>query len=302
MTRSESRPHTARLFYKVIYTATIFRLVDRLYRWLGRRIFNAVGFSVAHMYAWTHQEIRKTVAANLQLLTGRDMNREATEVFRNFGLTISDYVCTGNMAPAAVRAWVTDYQGLEHIEAAHQAGRGAILATGHFGFFELGGHFLGQRGLPVTALTLPEPTSDLTEWRANFRARWGVRTLAIGHDPFASLEVVRTLNQGQLCALLVDRPFGDSPAQTISLPGGSIRFSTSAALLAHLAGCPIIPVATSRLPGGNYRIIARPAIYLDRSLGRPASVEKATNELAQTLFEEIQQSPTQWYQFVSVRC
>jgi len=302
MTHSNPRPHTDRLFYKVIYTATIFRLVDRLYRWLGRRVFNAVALSIGQIYAWTHPESRRTVAENLALLTGHASRQDAASVFRNFGLTISDYVCTGNMPAAAVREWVTEYQGIEHIEAAYSKGHGAILATGHFGFFELGGHFLGQRGLPVTALTLPEPTTELTEWRANFRARWGVRTLAIGHDPFASLEVVRTLNQGQLCALLVDRPFGNSPAQTISLPGGSMRFSTSAALLAHLAECPIIPVATSRLSGGNYRIIACPAIYLDRSLGRTASVTQATSELAKALFIEIQQTPTQWYQFVSVRC
>ncbi|HEY5791692.1 MAG TPA: lysophospholipid acyltransferase family protein [Chthoniobacterales bacterium] len=302
MNRSEPRPHTERLFYKVIYTTTIFRLVDWLYRWLGRRVFNAVSSLIARVYARTHPEIRAMVADNLALLTGRRDDSKAREVFRNFGLAISDYVCTGNMRPADVRAWVTDYRGMEHIEAAHRAGRGAILATGHFGFFELGGHFLGQRGLPVTALTLPEPSPALTQWRADFRARWGVRTLAIGADPFASLEVVRELNKGHLCAMLVDRPFDSAHRLAVSLPGGRTAFSTSAALLAYLADCPLIPVATSRLPGGTYRILAKPAIRIDRSLGRQASVTQATLELAGSLFEEIQQCPTQWYQFVSVRC
>ena len=45
-------------------------------------------------------------------------------------------------------------------------------------------------GYPVTVVTLSEHTRELTEWRANFRRRWGAETIEVGPDAFSSLRIV----------------------------------------------------------------------------------------------------------------
>ena len=100
--------------------------------------------------------------------------------------------------------------------------------------------------------------------------------------------------------MLADRPFG-GPSVPIDLPNGSIAFSSSPALLAWMADCPVIPVAIARRPDGLYRIVSKPGVW-PRRLGqdREAAVEAATRAIAESLFEEIAQTPHQWYQFVPV--
>jgi lauroyl/myristoyl acyltransferase len=296
-----AKPHYERAFFKLIYTPAIFELTSRLFRFLGRGVYTTVARAVAWSYAVTQHGVREIVRENLQLLKTSPMGgRDAVRVFTTFGATIADYVAAGNMDRSAAAAWCAESLGEEYLAEAMRAGRGAILATGHFGFFEYGALLLGHMGYPVTVVTLSEHTPQLTEWRANFRRRWGAETIEIGTDAFSSLRVVQALGEGRFAAMLADRPAG-GPMEPIDLPNGRIAFSASPALLAYLADCPVIPVAVTRRPDGFYRIVSKPCIW-PRRIGadRDTSVKQATRQIAEALFEEIEQAPHQWYQFVPV--
>jgi lauroyl/myristoyl acyltransferase len=100
--------------------------------------------------------------------------------------------------------------------------------------------------------------------------------------------------------MLADRPAG-GPMVSIDLPNGRIPFSSSPALLAWLADCPVIPVTIARRSDGLYRIVSKPCVWPRRFPGdRDACVKAATREIAGSLFEEIAREPHQWYQFVPV--
>ena len=51
---------------------------------------------------------------------------------------------------------------LEHLQQAHELGKGALMVTAHFGLFELGGLLLAQHGFPVRRadLSRTEPRPD----------------------------------------------------------------------------------------------------------------------------------------------
>jgi lauroyl/myristoyl acyltransferase len=295
------KPHFEKLFYRVMYTPRVFELTSRLFPFLNRSIFRAVARSVAWAYAVTQHGVRRVVRDNLSLLSDQPAtDRDAIRTFENFGTAIADYVAVGNMEPDRAASLCISTEGLEHLKNARASGRGAVLATGHFGFFEFGALLLGRMGHPVTVVTWSEPTKELTAWRAAFRRRWGAETIEIGTDAFSSLQVVRALAAGRFTALLADRPHDDHAIE-VALPGGKIRFSLSPALLAFMADAPIIPVAVAGDFGG-YRLVAKPPIR-PREMGedRQSCVEAATRALADSLFEEIRRDPLQWYQFVPVR-
>lgn len=296
-----SKPHTERAFYKLLYTPQIFEFTSRLFRFLGRGVYVRVAQAVAWSYAMTQHGVRDVVLGNLRLLAGDKVKAaDAVAVFTNFGATIADYVAIGNMPVDRAAALCVETIGDEHLEDALRAGKGAILATGHFGFFEFGALLLGRKGYPITVVTLSEPTPELTKWRADFRKRWGADTIEVGPDAFSSLRVVQTLQGGGFAAMLADRPFG-GPTVEVDLPGGRIAFSSSPALLAYLADCPVIPVAITRRPDATYRIVSKPCIWPRQFEGdRNARVEGATKVIAASLFEEIVRDPRQWYQFVPV--
>ena len=299
---SDSRPHTERWAYQKLYTPDIFSLATRLYPRVGRLGAQAISRSVAWFYAVTQPGVRRVVRDNLALLqTPPVTDADAVKVFVNFGATIADYVAVGAMPKEKALALCAEHRGLEHLHAAREGGCGVILATGHYSFFEFGSVVLGGMGHQVTIATLPEPSHGLTEWRANWRRRWGTKTVPVGADPFSSLQIIRAIEQGDCVAMLADRPIGEA-GLPVDLPNGRILFSTSPALLAWMTGCAILPAVVTRRTDGRYRITARPAVRVrrDSGLGRSAEIERATRELAAALFEEICAEPHQWYQFVPV--
>jgi len=291
-------PHYRRFFYRLLYTPSIFGLVDRVNRALGREGTTAVAEVIAHAYIATHPAIVAIAARNIRLLVpSLPSEHLARKAFLNFARGLADYWTAGNLPAKEVAALCDERTGFEHLREVIEGGRGAILATGHYGQFELGAVLLAERGFPITVLTLSEPTPEMTRWRSDFRARWGAETIEIGSNAFNAMEIVRCLQRGRFCAMLVDRPYcGD--AIGIDLPGGRIPFSTSAALLASLADCPILPVVIRRKPNGFYYMSARRPVRVDRSLPRREALEKATRETAEELIPEFLADPSHWYHFV----
>jgi lauroyl/myristoyl acyltransferase len=296
------KAHTERWAYRRLYSARIFELATRIYPLFHRSGAQAISRTVAWTYAVTQHAIRRIVRANLALLRKEPVSeREAISVFVNFGATIADYVAVGALPAEEALEFCAESEGIEHLRGATAEGRGVILATGHFGFFEYGAVVLGRMGRTVSIATLPEPSDALTAWRARWRRRWGTTTITVGTDPFASLQVARAIEEGRCMAMLADRPVTEHRI-SFELPNGRTTLSSSPALLSWLTGCKILPVIVSRLSNGRYRIIAKPPVQARRvsHAERDAEITRCTHELGASLFEEICRSPLQWYQFVPV--
>jgi Kdo2-lipid IVA lauroyltransferase/acyltransferase len=299
---SAEKPHTERWAYRKLYSANILALATRIYPFFRRPGAQAISRTVAWTYAVTQHAIRKIVRDNLALLRKEPVSeKDAVSVFVNFGATIADYVAVGALPTTKALALCAEQEGAEHLQAATSSGKGVIVATGHFSFFEFGAVVLGQMGKKVTIATLREPSDDLTSWRAAWRRRWGTKTIAVGTDPFSSLQVARAIEEGHCMAMLADRPISEQGVP-FDLPNGRTMLSSSPALLSWMTGCKILPVVVTRLSNGGYRITAKAAIVAHRvpHKERDAEIARCTRALGTALFEEIQRAPLQWYQFVPV--
>ena len=299
---SAEKPHTERWAYRRLYSANMFELATRIYPIFRRPSAQALGRTIAWVYAVTQHPIRRIVRENLSLLRKEPVSeQEAISVFVNFGGTIADYVAVGALSSEKAMAFCAEHVGVEHLQAATSGEQGVILATAHFSFFEFGAVVLGQMGRKVTIATLPEPSDELTAWRAAWRRRWSTETIAVGTDPFSSLQVARAIEEGHCMAMLADRPIAERGV-SFELPNGRTMLSSSPALLSWMTGCKILPVIVSRRSDGRYRIIAKPAVEAQRvpHRQRDEEIARCTRELGSSLFEEIRRAPQQWYQFVPV--
>jgi lauroyl/myristoyl acyltransferase len=159
---------------------------------------------------------------------------------------------------------------------------------------------MDQMDLPFTVITLPEPSSALTVWRADFRRKWGAETLEVGEDQFSFFRVERHLRAGRFVAALIDRPQTHHKV-AFPFPNGSVYFSAGPVLLALVAGCPMIPATVVRLPSGGYRLEVFPPIYpVWLTAGRNETIEAYTRQLARAFIPTLCNHPDQWYHFVPV--
>lgn len=299
-----NRPHHRGKFYRHFYRASTFEILAQLRSHVSSGFANTIARLISQIYTATHPEVLEVVRDNLSLLqTQSASRRSAIRVFENFSGVLADYFSTHRSSPYEAAQRCPYRQGEHILQEAYYGGKGAVLATAHFGFFELGSALLADLGIPFTILTLPESTDAMTTWRANFRAHWGAESITIGSDPFASLEAVRALNRGRFVAMLVDRPIEPDPI-LMDMPGGCTTFSLAAARLANSAKCPIIPVAIWK-SGDVYQMHTHEAVWVKPHESSPnarrLALEEATYKIAKSLLQNLTRAPEQWYQFIPVR-
>jgi KDO2-lipid IV(A) lauroyltransferase len=238
---------------------------------------------------------RAWLTENLATATGFDGVRldDATrETFRNFGRMLADYFHFNARPPEALLGALRDWRGIAHLKTALDAGRGALLVTGHLGAWELGGQILAAQGYPVTVVTLPEPGSALTRWRAERRRQLGIETVVVGTDSFAFLSILAALRANRCVAMLVDRPYrnGGDPVQ---LFGRDAEFSSAPARIAASSGTPVLPAFVVETPDARYMPIIEPPVELAPDAPRAAN----TARIAAAFEPLIREQATQWYQF-----
>ncbi|MFA7233664.1 MAG: lysophospholipid acyltransferase family protein [Terrimicrobiaceae bacterium] len=290
---ARERSHTERLAYRLGYTSAAFSFLRFLSGAAGRSGSSLIAATFARCYCATQPGVVRVVARNLELLGHPAPCRSAPKVFENFARTLADYFWLAGR-PREEAAALSDMEGpLPEIPA----GCGAVLATGHFGFFEYGELVLGMKGIPVSVVTYAEPTTELTRWRADYRLRWGAETIELGGDTFSSLRAATAIGNGRLTAMLVDRPVGGRSLE-VDLPGGRIPFSMAPALLSWMVGCPILPASVRRTPGGRYAVSTNPLLFADRRLPRDEALADCTRRVAGALIRDFQKDPLQWYHFV----
>lgn len=203
---------------------------------------------------------RRIAARNLELafpeLDERARQDLVLRHFESLGMSIIE---TGLCwwADARRLEGLVEVRGLEHARAALDAGRGAIMLTGHFTTLDLGGRFLTMHA-PVSAMYRPHRNPLFEEIMRRGRERSAKHAFS-KHDVRAMIRGLRT-NQliwyapdqahrrGKYSAVV---PFFGVPAPT----------NTATSAFARLGNAPVVPFFPVRLPGkAGYRLDILPPL------------------------------------------
>jgi len=217
------------------------------------RVIGRVGYLLAG-------ERRAIGARNLELafpeLDPQAQHRLLLRHFESLGMSIIE---TGMCWWADERRidGLAEVRGLEHVEQALAAGRGAIMLTGHFTTLDLGGRFLTRKA-PVSAMYRPHRNPLFEEIMRRGRERSAKHAFS-KHDVRAMIRGLRTNHliwyapdqahkRGKYSAVV---PFFGVPAPT----------NTATAVFARLGDAPVIPFFPVRLPGkAGYRLDILPPL------------------------------------------
>lgn len=276
----------------------------RLGRWAATKMPRSAADQVCRFFGAAYWQFnrrrRQVILSNLLPAVANDRVQAARcgrLLCQQFAVKVADLWRYESGLP--VREMVGGMSGFQHLQAARERNRGALLLTPHLGNWELGAPLLASHGIKVSVITLPEPDSRLTELRRAARARWGIQTTVVGCDPFAFVEVIRQLEAGATVALLMDRPLAAS-ATEVQLFGRPFAASLAAAELARASGCLLIPVYLPRVGMGYSARMLSPVPYDRAELGSRPARQRLTQEIL-TLFQPIiQQHLSQWYHFVPI--
>jgi len=182
----------------------------------------------------------------------------------------------------------------EQFEAALERGRGVILATGHFGNWEIAAAAVAARGVPMAAVVRRQGNGLFDARLDALRRSLGVETISQRDAPRL---VPRWLRKGGAVGLVADQdargsgvfvPFFGRPASTHRGP----------ALFALRLGAPLFACSAVRLPGEEPRYhLSSVPVEVERTEALDADVERLTAAFTARLEAAVRAHPEQYFWF-----
>jgi Kdo2-lipid IVA lauroyltransferase/acyltransferase len=217
--------------------------------------------------------------------------RLARASFRHLGRESMATFRLGSMGPREIRAR-TEVVGLEALQRAVAAGKGAIVVTGHFGNWEVGGAALAAYGIPldVVAKGQRNPLFD-AELNRN-RARMGMTVIERREAP---RRVLRSLRGGRVVAIVGDQNVrrGGVFVNFFGRPASTAR---GTAVFALRTSCPIFMGFARREPGfpQRYRLMLDPVEFTPTG-DMEEDALRLTEAHTRHLEAQIRKAPEQYF-------
>src|SRR5580704_9472430 len=265
------------------YSPLSFETASWMIKHLPLPLTRAMGVAAGELGYRFCRNRRVALQRNLNAITQDVNQREALSrsCFHNFLRMLHDFCDCAESGNHRLNELMVERRGFEFLEAARRKGKGTLLITGHLGAWELGGMVLASDGFPVNVVTMAEPTNELNEWRQKYRQRFGIKTVTVGADKFAFVEIIQALRRNELVAMLVDRPYLNSGVD-VRFFGKPTLFSAAAARIWQHTGATVIPAFVLQLQPGRYGCYAYPPVEMDSTV----TTENNTQRVAD-VFETI---------------
>ena len=213
----------------------------------------------------------------------------ARGMFSHFGRLLMVLLKFSTMKPERMLAQV-EFEGEERIASAHAQGKGVLLFTGHFGFWEINAlvHALEMQPMAVLARPLDNPLlHDLLE---SLRRSTGNSVI---YRRGAIRRVLRALSANQAVAILIDQHIQTSDAVYVDFFNRPAATTSALAALALRTGAPVVPVFALPLPGGKFRMVYEHPVDPPRA-DDPDAIRAFTQRCTDVLEMYVRRYPDLW--------
>ena len=236
---------------------------------------------------------RRLAVSNLRAAFPHRSEAECHEIargmFAHFGRLLTVLLKFSTMRPEQMLARV-EFAGEERVVQAHADGKGVLLFTGHFGYWEINAlvHALAIRPMAVLARPLDNPLlHDLLE---SVRCRTGNTVI---YRRGAIRRVLRALSANQAIAILIDQHIATPDAVYVDFFDRPAATTSAVAALAIRTGAPVVPVFALPLPGGRFRMVYEHPVEPPRDAGEDA-IREFTQRCTDVLEMYVRRYPELW--------
>jgi KDO2-lipid IV(A) lauroyltransferase len=262
-------------------------------RFVPMRVVLAAGTILGWTFYACDAPHRRLAVKNLQaafpLRSERECRTIARGMFSHFGRLLTVLLKFSTMRPEEMLARV-EFEGEERVVAAHAEGRGVLLFTGHFGFWEINAlvHALVIKPMAVLARPLDNPLlHDLLE---SVRRKTGNTVI---YRRGALRRVLRALADNQAVALLIDQHIATADAVYVDFFNRPAATTSALAALALRTGAPVVPVFALPQPGGRFRMVYEHAVVPPAG-DDPDAIRVFTQRCTDVLEMYVRRYPDLW--------
>jgi KDO2-lipid IV(A) lauroyltransferase len=223
-------------------------------------------------------------------LRSRDECRAiARQMFEHFGRLLMVLLKFSTLTPAQMMALV-EFDGDERVRAAHAHGRGVLLFTGHFGFWEINALVHALAIAPISVLARPLDNPLLHDLLEQVRTSTGNSVI---YRRGAIRRVLRALASNQAVAVLIDQHMQSADAVYVDFFNRPAATTSALAALAMKTGAPVVPVFALPLSGGRFRMVYEHPVAPPAGDGEQA-IREFTQRCTDVLEMYVRRYPDLW--------
>jgi len=210
---------------------------------------------------------------------------------RHFGFMLAEVGWMWGARPAQIEA-ICEIEGMEHLDAALEGGRGAMFATGHCGNWEMLSALLPIVGKPLISAVRQLDNPRLDNLVNTMRTRFG--TDIVPRGPAAGRRLARALARNGVGGLLIDQDIKDVPGVFVPFFGRPAWTPSGAAMLAIRMRCPLLPGFIHRRADGTHKGVVHPPLPMPTDGTLADKVEELTAAATAAIEHQIRTYPEQW--------
>lgn len=188
----------------------------------------------------------------------------------------------------------TDVEGLEHLRAASDAGKGVIYALGHTGNWDAAAAKSWDLGFPVLAVAEKLGNRRIRDWFLQVREAFGIRVAIADKGTGVTRRLIRELRDNGTIALVCDRDLRGDGVE-VEFFGERTTLPAGPAALADRTGAALLPIGCYFKKGRGHRLVVNPPIEAPDLDTPEERIEAVTQMLARALEDIISAAPDQWH-------
>ncbi len=268
--------------------------VSRAVRWMPRSGTLAFGRFLGRLVGDIDGRHVDIAADNLRrAFPGWDdtrLLRTARGVYAHLGQVLLDVIWMQGRSRDEILDLV-EVEGLEHIVAAQEGGRGVVFATAHFGNWEINAIAHAWLARPVGAVARPLDNPLLNARLHKLREMSGNVVI----EKRRGLQhMLARLRGGEDVAVLIDQNVQEKDGIFIEFFGRPAAATKIAAALHVKTGCGLVAGCAEALPGGRYRLRYDRPLENEPSGSRLADIARLTQRLNDSIEGWVRERPEQW--------
>lgn len=269
------------------------QLVTMVVRPLPMRSVRALGHRIGRMAFYFDNSRRRIALTNLaNAFPSRapvEIEEIARAMFAHFAALLLELLKFATLTEAEMHALV-DIEGSDRVNQAYQQGRGVLLITGHFGYWEIQGMTLPLHTKASSVLARPLDNPYLHDMLEKIRCRTGNNVI---YRQGAVRKILRELAGNRAVAMLIDQHLQTPDAIYVDFFRRPAATTNAVGALAARTGAAVIPAFGFPISNGRYRLVFDHPIEPPRD-GSPEAIRDFTQRCTDVLEMYVRRNPELW--------
>ena len=235
---------------------------------------------------------KKLAASQVAMCLGTD-ERESERIAKESAVRFGPMLFEVLRFPVIVRnmADYVEIEGREHLEGVLAQGKGAVIATGHAGNWELMGGALSQAGFPLIGVAMRQKDAAMDRFINEYRRLVGMHIIYKNDVR----EMFRMMKEGWIVGLLADQDTSRHDGIVLDFFGKPTNCVPGPAAMARSAGLGVIPGYITRKEDGTHKIIFHAPVEVPRTKDKRADIRTAEQAVNRVLEQHIREHPEEWF-------